>query len=40
MSSKLTKVPKNDNFFASDFKFCTISFLSMLKYYGFVKKNL
>ncbi len=33
------KVHKNENFFGSDFEFCTISLLVLLKYYGFVKKN-
>ncbi len=35
----LIKLHKNENFFCSDFEFCTIALLVMLKYYGFVKKN-
>ncbi len=31
------KVHKNENFFGSDFEFCTISLLVMLKCEGFVK---
>jgi hypothetical protein len=34
----LLKVHKNENFFGSDFEFCTISLLVMLKIQGFVKK--
>jgi hypothetical protein len=33
------KVHKNKNFLGSDFEFCIISLLVMLKYQGFVKKN-
>jgi hypothetical protein len=32
------KVHKNENLFGSNFEFCTISLLVMLKYLGFVKK--
>jgi hypothetical protein len=32
------KVHKNENFFGSDFDFCTNSLLVMFKYEGFVKK--
>ncbi len=31
-SHLILKVHKNDNFFGSDFEFCTISLLVMLKY--------
>ncbi len=31
------KVLKNENYFGSDFEFCTISLLVMFKYKGFVK---
>ena len=31
------KVHKIKNFFGSDFEFCTISLLVLLKYYDFVK---
>ncbi len=34
----LLKVHKNDNFFGTDFEFCTVSLLVMLNYKGFVKK--
>ncbi len=34
------KVHKNESFFGSDFEFCSISLLVMLKFQGFVKKNL
>jgi hypothetical protein len=34
------KVHKIENFFGSDFEFCVISLLVMLKYYGFVKHFL
>ncbi len=33
------KVHKIENFFGSDFEFCVISLLVMLKYSGFVKNN-
>ena len=33
------KVHKTKNFFGSDFEFCFISLLVMLKYLGFVKKH-
>jgi hypothetical protein len=36
----ILKVHKNENIFCSDFEFCTISLLVMLKYKGFVKKFL
>ncbi len=34
----MLKVHKNDNFFGSDFEFCTVSLLVIPKYKGFVKK--
>jgi hypothetical protein len=33
----MVKVHKTENFFGSDFEFCTISLLVKLKYLGFVK---
>jgi hypothetical protein len=39
IASVSLKVHKNENFFVSNFEFCSISLLVMLKYYGFVKKN-
>jgi hypothetical protein len=38
-SSEPLKVHKNGNFFGSDFEFCTISLLVLLKYLD-LKKNL
>ncbi len=37
LQSAPLKVYKIENFFGSDFEFCVISLLVMLKYYGFVK---
>jgi hypothetical protein len=34
------KVHKNENFFGSDFEFCTISLLVVLADLGYVKENL
>ncbi len=38
--SKALKVHKIENFFGFDFEFYTVSLLVMLKYEGFVTKNL
>jgi hypothetical protein len=35
---ELLKVHKVENYFSSEFEFCTISLLVLLKYYDFVKK--
>ncbi len=40
MSTTAAYLKVHKNFFGSNLEFCTISFLVMLKYSGFVKKNL